>query len=331
MRGLIAGVFCLLLLGSGLAQAKCAGKDLFAELQRNDPVAAKALLADARAVPNGEGRFWRIEKTGTAPSYLFGTFHVADAVDHVPESVWQALDTARIAVFEVTLADEKDLESRMATDPGFVLDAEATPFAERMSAEDLKRVAGAFEARGIQLAIAEKLRPWMQISLITFPPCQLEDVKLGSKMLDVVLAQRAVARGIPEVGLELAVEALEGLSRMSLEDQTKLIIGAGRSAAFEEDLFSTNLRLYHSGQIALIERFNDWIAEKHMPDLKLQDVNDRLLTDLLDGRNAKWMPKLLAETEKGNAFVAVGALHLVGQAGLVAALRRAGYTVTRLD
>ena len=35
--------------------------------------------------------------------------------------------------------------------------------------------------------------------------------------------------------------------------------------------------------------------------------------------------------EKGNAFIAVGALHLVGSTGLVAVLRARGYTVTAVE
>ena len=330
MRALIAAVG-LLLVFTGWAEARCAGKDLFAELTRTEPAVAKKLVADAGLVANGSGRFWRIEKTGVPASYLFGTFHVSDAVDGVPDAAWAALDQARIAIFEVTLEDEQALQQRMASDPNFMLDPNAPPFADRMSAADLAQVAKAFEARGIDMSVAERLRPWMQISLVTFPPCQLREVERGKEMLDVILAKRAVAAGIPEMGLENSVEALESLSRMTREDQTRLIIAAGRSAPFEEDLFSTNLALYTAGRIALIERFNDWIAERHMPDLNLREVNKRLLESLLDGRNAQWMPRLLPEIEKGNAFVAVGALHLVGEAGLVAALKRAGFTATRLD
>jgi uncharacterized protein YbaP (TraB family) len=171
----------------------------------------------------------------------------------------------------------------------------------------------------------------MQISLVTFPPCQIKEVAEGAEMLDAVLARRAVQKGVPEVGLEEAVAALEMLSRMSREDQTRLLISAGRAAPFEEDLYSTNLALYESGQIALIEVFNDWMADEHMPDLELEEVNDRLMGDLLDGRNAEWLPKLVPMLERGNAFVAVGALHLVGENGLIAALERRGFTATRLQ
>ena len=35
--------------------------------------------------------------------------------------------------------------------------------------------------------------------------------------------------------------------------------------------------------------------------------------------------------EKGNAFIAVGALHLPGEEGLIELIRKQGYTVTRID
>jgi uncharacterized protein YbaP (TraB family) len=330
MRLIFAALGILFIL-AGAAEARCAGKNLFAELAASEPATAAELVDRARAMPNSEGRFWRVEKAGVAPSYLFGTFHVADAVAGVPPEVWEALDSARVAVFEVTLDAESALEKRMASDPSFILDPQAPPFSERMTAADLALVQAAFKARGVAPQIAERLQPWMQISLVTFPPCQIREVAEGAQMLDVVLARRAVERGIPEIGLEEAIAALEGLSRMPREDQTKLLISAGRAAAFEEDLYHTNLVLYETGRIALIEVFGDWIAERHMPDLKLAQVNDRLMEDLLDGRNSAWLPRLLPVVAEGDAFIAVGALHLVGDSGLIAALEREGYTATRLD
>ena len=330
MRAFLAAIG-LVFVFAGWAEARCTGKDLFAELERDDPAAARALLAQARQVPNGEGRFWRVETEGVPPSYLFGTFHVSDLADRVPAAVWQALEGSRVAVFEVTLADEQELERRAATDPDFVMDADAPPFSERMSPEDRAKVAAVFEARGLRPAIAEKLQAWMQISLVTFPPCQLIEINRGAKMLDVELAEHARDRGIPERGLERAAQALESLTTLPPDDVTRILISAGRSSEFEVDLFITNLNFYHSGRIALIKLFNDWMAERHMPDLDLTAVNDRMLRNLLDGRNAKWTPALLAEVGKGNAFVAVGALHLTGEAGLIAVLERAGFTATRLD
>ena len=52
---------------------------------------------------------------------------------------------------------------------------------------------------------------------------------------------------------------------------------------------------------------------------------------LLVDRNAKMRTAALPLLEKGNAFIAVGALHLPGPTGLVALLRESGYTVTPVE
>ncbi|WP_175772896.1 TraB/GumN family protein [Paraburkholderia phenazinium] len=48
---------------------------------------------------------------------------------------------------------------------------------------------------------------------------------------------------------------------------------------------------------------------------------------MVDERNAKWLPKLRALFDDGHAVVIVGAMHFPGPTGLIAILRREGYTV----
>jgi hypothetical protein len=52
---------------------------------------------------------------------------------------------------------------------------------------------------------------------------------------------------------------------------------------------------------------------------------------LLVTRNLGMRDKALAFLEEGNAFIAVGGLHLPGRQGLVTLLREAGYTVTAVE
>ena len=63
---------------------------------------------------------------------------------------------------------------------------------------------------------------------------------------------------------------------------------------------------------------------------EIRTMQDRFLDELLVARNLAWMSTLNRELSKGNAFVGVGALHLIGDQGLVALLRAEGYTVTLL-
>ena len=52
---------------------------------------------------------------------------------------------------------------------------------------------------------------------------------------------------------------------------------------------------------------------------------------LLDDRNYKWMQQLPRLMQEKSLFVAVGALHLVGESGLVKQLQSKGYTVTPVN
>jgi len=57
---------------------------------------------------------------------------------------------------------------------------------------------------------------------------------------------------------------------------------------------------------------------------------DQLRDRLRGDREAAMVERVLPYVRQGNTFVAVGALHLAGDSGLVERFRRAGFTVTRI-
>jgi uncharacterized protein len=57
-----------------------------------------------------------------------------------------------------------------------------------------------------------------------------------------------------------------------------------------------------------------------------------LYRPLVTDRNLRWLPQIEALLkEDQNCMVVVGALHLVGQGGLLELLRKQGYKVTQLE
>ena len=86
-----------------------------------------------------------------------------------------------------------------------------------------------------------------------------------------------------------------------------------------------------TGRIQAINEFGIYLTEQYRPDLDAAALNEAMMFDILDGRNRTWMPGLSSELSRGGAFVAVGALHLPGEGGLVELLRGRGFTVTRID
>ncbi len=76
---LVAAAILFSLAAGAHAQAPvCTGKNVLEELRTSDPPAHARILAAAAAAENANAILWRIDKAGTAPSYLFGTMHLTD-------------------------------------------------------------------------------------------------------------------------------------------------------------------------------------------------------------------------------------------------------------
>jgi hypothetical protein len=58
-------------------------------------------------------------------------------------------------------------------------------------------------------------------------------------------------------------------------------------------------------------------------------AQDEFMRDLLQGRNSTMAERAAPLLASGGAFIAVGALHLVGKTGLIERFRAGGYTVTK--
>ncbi|MBL8584077.1 MAG: TraB/GumN family protein, partial [Rhizobiaceae bacterium] len=93
-----------LAIGQARAEAPaCAGHDMLAELGSSDPAVLAKIESEAAATPNGKGLLWKIEKAGTAPSYLLGTMHMTDPrVTSLPPTAQAAFDKSQTVVIETT-------------------------------------------------------------------------------------------------------------------------------------------------------------------------------------------------------------------------------------
>jgi uncharacterized protein YbaP (TraB family) len=80
------------------------------------------------------------------------------------------------------------------------------------------------------------------------------------------------------------------------------------------------MNVYKSQQINEIEKLFS------KTEMGMQDHQDILLND----RNKNWVGQLKNIMKTTHVFVAVGAGHLVGKQGLIALLRKEGYTVKPL-
>lgn len=272
------------------------------------------LLADRVApFPQESALLWKIEGKGMAPSYLFGTIHVADVVvGGIPAPVQTALDGARRFLMEVvpdgdTLADS----------------ARVMFFSD---GRDLKGVAGpalfadtakALGQYGIPEDIAARMKPWAAATTLSLPPPS------AGPVVDVRLYQSAVAAGKPALGLETAKEQLDILDALPLADQLAMLKETVNQLPKRDKLLQQMYRAYEHRDLGRLEMLSTQDAAADDPALA-----KRLTTALVDRRNVRMAARMTPYLEEGGAFVAVGALHLPGPKGLLQLLREKGYRVT---
>ncbi|WP_062015387.1 TraB/GumN family protein [Aureimonas sp. AU4] len=289
-----------------------------------------ALEREAAAEPNGEGRFYRIERPGLAPSFLLGTMHLSDPrLLQLPPAADRALAGASALVIETT-----DILDPAATGQALLLRPDLTTLpagrklADLLPPRELDRVRLALSARAMPPASVETLQPWFLATALVLTPCEAERLRDGAKVLDVDLAARAKAAGKPVEGLETAAEQMAALASLPLEAQATNLVATVETLDRLPAVLETMTDLYLQGRIALIGPVIEAMAPNGTDEASALQVTQAFEERVITARNRLMSERLQPLLEKGGRFVAVGALHLPGREGVVESLRRAGWQVT---
>lgn len=290
-------------------------------------VVALGLLLLGRAafaggeMPYGQGVLWKLERGGVAPNYLFGTIHITDErVLRLPVEVAQAFDGAQSATFEVIMTDE--LRMRLATTmiaaPDRTLDRVLDPALYRDA-----MAAGARYGLG-----AEQLRffkPWALAMFLSVPKAELARSALGALPLDQALQDRAQAQGKPIYELESGAEQIALFNELTEADQLAMLESAIQDNARIETLFEDLTARYLARDVGGIHR--DMIEQSKSMDEQLIKM---FLLRFNEERNRTMVQRMAARLGEGGAFVAIGALHLPGETGLLSLLAAQGYQISRV-
>jgi len=334
IRSLVAALSLLLL--PAAAGAACPPPERSdAEILASPAVQAAIAEADAE-IANPRGRLWRIERNGIPPSYLFGTYHVPiDNLEVPPEPVADLVKDARALLVELSPNEIASANLTFLLNPSLLLNLDGPPLSERMSVGQLARLEAALDKVGLSLREADRLKPAWLMMLLGQPPCVVEIMQARTPGLDETLMRLAEEQAVPIVSLETVREQLEAIDRALPDDRAiPLLLLALESAEEGEDFLYEGVALYRSGEIGATWTFATKMMEQSpMPGIdagELEGLIDLFTEVMLVNRNRLMLERALPELEKGNAVIAVGALHLPFDVGLVALLREAGFRVTRM-
>ncbi|MGK8639046.1 TraB/GumN family protein [Brucella anthropi] len=312
------------------ALAACAvhGINLIDGLEAKDPASWQEIQREADAVPNRKGLLWKIDKDGVEPSYLFGTIHLSDPrVLALPKAADEAYRSASTVVIETTdILDPKAFLRLKLEQPDLLLFTDGSTLKSHIPPERREEIEQKLAERGIVLDAVAKMKPWVLTSLLTLPKCERERKNDGERSLDERLALDAQAEGRNVLGLESAAEQLVAMNRMPLDFHLRNLVATVDYGDKVEDAMETTTALYLKGEIGMIMPS----LRKIVPDSLSEADYELFLKYLISDRNQVMADRAVPIIDKGNAFIAVGALHLPGKDGIIELLRAKGYRVSPL-
>jgi uncharacterized protein YbaP (TraB family) len=331
---LLVSLVLTVALAAGPARAQsgtvCTGANLLDEIRRSDVATLAEIEAKADAVVNGRGSLWTVEKEGVAPSHLFGTMHVTDprVIALAPEAQ-SAFDASATVVIETTdVLDPATMMAAMTKRPDLMMFTDGASLFSLLEPETEAEVREALQARGIPPASVQKMKPWMLAAAIALPACEMARKSAGLPFLDIKLAEDAKADGKEIAGLESMIDQLEAMASLPMNFHVDGLVATLRLGNRVDDMFETMIALYVGGEIGMLwPLFNAVLPMGDESAAAYAAFEEAMVT----ARNRNMAESARPFLDRGEAFIAVGALHLPGPDGLVELLRKDGYTVTRAD
>lgn len=306
----------------------CSGKNYLDELAANDPEAFVELRRQADSIPNSKGIFWKIEHEGRDPSYLLGTMHVSDSrIVAMPAEAGVPFEEADTLALELDSFEPADVAKAMFAYPELTTFTDGRSLKNLLDVEELKRLERALKTRGIPLFAVEKMKPWLLMIAFSMPECELKRRAAGLVPLDLFLLRTAQDLGKNVVGLETMTEQLQSLSSMPAVPLLRSVLAQLETGRTLEDFLATTVGAYLAGDIAMILPASYRMVGMEEPE---EGSEDDPMKYIIVERNVRMASRAQPLLEDGNAFIAVGALHLIGEQGLVELFRKQGYSLTRL-
>jgi uncharacterized protein YbaP (TraB family) len=268
------------------------------------------------ATPGGAGRqhglLWEVHGEGADPSYLFGTIHSEDPeVLRLARPVRQAFDAADSVVLEVLLNMEAMIYSSTV-----MLLTDGRLLSEIIGRSLFEETASAIAARGIPEVVLERMKPWAAATTLSVPAPET------GMVLDLVLFKEAQQAGKSLHGLETIREQLDVFDTMPERDQVALLQDAVDNLDLIDEM--------NAGLLAAWKR-RDLAAMMAISDAAIENGDQRIARDfeqrLIIERNHLMADRVEAHLQRGGAFIAVGALHLPGEDGLIRLLEQRGYSL----
>lgn len=262
---------------------------------------------------------WKITGNGLKnPSYLFGTHHLIPIqfLDSVP-GLYPAFNSTKMVVSEVVLnnLDATPAIRKAALLPDTITIRGLLNQAEyefvnqeltntlRMSLDNLNKMHPSLISKLYELELYKKYEHFDE-----------------NTQSDTYFQLVAAKKGIPIAGLETVEQQVKLLFPENIKKEAQLLVASIRNKEMLIQEMREMNRLYREGNLDALEVLAN-------QSNKQWNVSEEENKKLIDDRNINWVKQLPDLIKNNSCFVAVGALHLPGNKGLIKLLKNEGYKV----
>ncbi|WP_246717056.1 TraB/GumN family protein [Oricola nitratireducens] len=309
----------------------CRGENVLDQMKRDDPASYRKLMDEAAATINGDTLLFRIDKPGLASSWLFGTMHLTDErVIDLPVKAKQAFEGADTVAIESTeILDPAKAQMALFSKPDLTMFTDGKALSDYLTAEQRDILKDGLAKRGMQLALVDRMKPWLLTAMVALPKCEMDRKQAGASFLDLKLAQDAQREGKDLKGLETIVEQFDAMASLPMEFHVRGLIDTIALGDKIDDVVETMIELYVQGRTGAVWPMLRAVTPEMESDEDLAAGYAAFEEKMVHVRNRTMLQRATPLLDKGGGvFIAVGALHLPGDKGLAKLLADAGYTVT---
>jgi uncharacterized protein len=252
--------------------------------------------------------------------YLLGSVHVLSKQTYpLKPALERAFDDANQVVFEINLTRftpksfRQEFKRTALYPPGQSL-------SKKLSPETIELLKSILPHYGLTLNQVERFKPWFLAEWLSSRTLEMAGFsdQLG---VDLYFYHKAKVASKPVLGLETLRDQAQIFDRFNNQENELYLVSTISGLPEYAVMVRRLVDAWKNGDVHLLDQL---LNQDERSDPTTHEV-------LFSKRNAKWMPQIERFAhESGNYLIIVGAGHLVGDDGVVAQLKRAGYSVQQL-
>jgi len=284
------------------------------------PLRATLTLLLLIALPALSADVWKVS-SANGHVFIGGTFHLLTPADYpLPAEYDMAYHAAQSIVLETDLEHLRDPTFKQSLQQTLQYPA-GQSIVTALKPETIRQIKVYLATKHVPFDDLAMLRPGMLS--ITLTMIELRSLGLTGTGVDEYFFQRAKNDGKHIQWFESAEQQIEFLARMGEGHEDELIRYTLADMKNMPRLINDMKAAWRKGDSAGLEASS---LQPYMDDFP------ELMHMLLEKRNDNWLPMLERMIKNdGTEFILVGALHLVGEKGVLSQLRKRGYRVEKIS